>query len=49
MWLRRDGPYGHTTFNYRRYGVLMLVGGGVGIAPIIGMLKDIYGEGDKAS
>jgi NAD(P)H-flavin reductase len=41
-WIRRDGPYGHLDFDYRRYGVLVLVGGGVGIAPIIGILKDIY-------
>jgi len=27
----------------------MLVGGGVGIAPIIGLLKDIYGPSRKAS
>ena len=49
VWVRRDGPYGYNKFDYRRYGVLMLVGGGVGIAPIIGLLKDIYGPSRKAS
>jgi len=42
-WIRSDGPYGVHHFNYRRYGVLILVGGGVGITPVIGMLKDLYG------
>lgn len=40
--VRSDGPYGYLDFNYRRYGVLMLVGGGIGITPIISILRDIY-------
>lgn len=42
-WIRADGPYGVHDFNYRRYEVLVLAGGGVGITPVVGMLKDIYG------
>eukprot|EP00041_Stephanoeca_diplocostata_P006252 m.78999 g.78999 ORF g.78999 m.78999 type:complete len:290 (-) comp16261_c0_seq2:420-1289(-) len=42
-WIRADGPYGVHDFNYRRYEVLVLAGGGVGITPVIGLLKDIYG------
>ena len=42
-WVRVDGPYGHLGFNYRRYGTLLLVGGGIGITPIMSILKDIYG------
>jgi NAD(P)H-flavin reductase len=45
MTSRTQGPYGAPQFKYREYGVLVLVGGGVGIAPIIGMLKDIYHDG----
>ena len=41
-WVLRDGPYGKLDFDYRRYGVVVLVGGGVGMNPIIGILKDIY-------
>ena len=42
--VRCDGPYGDLSFNYRRYGNLLLVGGGIGITPIISVLKDIYGN-----
>jgi len=42
--VRSDGPYGYLDFNYRRYGVLVLVGGGIGITPVISLLKDIYGD-----
>ena len=45
-WIRFDGPYGCQDFNYRRYPVLLLVGGGIGITPILGMLKDIYKVGN---
>ena len=40
--IRVDGPYGNLSFNYRRYGSLVLVGGGIGITPIISIIKDIY-------
>ena len=44
FWPKRD----RARFNYRRYGVLNLVGGGVGITPIIGLVKDIYlGDGAR--
>jgi predicted ferric reductase len=43
--IRCDGPYGDLSFNYRRYGNLLLVGGGIGITPIISVLKDIFGDG----
>ena len=45
-YIRIDGPYGLQDFNYRRYPVLVLVGGGVGITPVLGMLKDLYNCGD---
>jgi NAD(P)H-flavin reductase len=43
--IRVDGPYGRHDFNYRRFPCVMLVGGGVGITPVIGMLKDLYNVG----
>lgn len=45
-WVKIDGPYGVHDFNMRRYPQLMLVGGGVGITPVIGMLKDLYNVGN---
>ena len=48
-WIRFDGPYGNQDFNYRRYPVLLLTGGGIGITPIMGMLKDIYLVGNYGS
>jgi predicted ferric reductase len=47
-YIRIDGPYGLQDFNYRRYPVLVLVGGGVGITPVLGMLKDLYNVGELA-
>jgi len=44
--IRVDGPYGNLSFNYRRYGSLVLVGGGIGITPIISIVKDIYEENE---
>lgn len=38
-WIRSDGPYGYLGFNYRRYGVLFLVGGGIGVTPVVSLLK----------
>eukprot|EP00808_Paulinella_micropora_P007076 g65712.t1 len=43
-----DGPYGNLGFNLRRYPVLLLVGGGVGVTPILGILKDLYNVGNIA-
>jgi len=40
--IRVNGPYGTLPFNYRRYGSVLLVGGGIGITPILSVLKDIY-------
>jgi predicted ferric reductase len=45
-WIRFDGPYGVHDFNYRRYPVILLAGGGIGITPIMGILKDIYNVGN---
>lgn len=48
-WIRTDGPYGVPVSNHRRYPILLLCGGGVGITPIMGMLKDIYNVGQSLS
>ncbi len=41
-WIRIDGPYGVHNFDFRRYPVLVLVGGGVGITPVIGKKEMIH-------
>jgi predicted ferric reductase len=41
-WVLIDGPYGNQSFNYRCYGTILLAAGGIGVTPLIGMLKDIY-------
>jgi predicted ferric reductase len=48
-WIRTDGPYGCLDVATRRFPVLILVGGGIGVTPVIGMLKDIYNVGDLSS
>ena len=40
--LRVDGPYGSLSMRYQRYGRLLLIGGGVGITPLLAILKDVY-------
>ncbi|KAL7532574.1 hypothetical protein ACHAXR_009381 [Thalassiosira sp. AJA248-18] len=40
--IRIDGPYGNLSFNYRRYGSLVLVAGGIGITPLMSLIEDIY-------
>jgi NADPH oxidase len=45
-WVKIDGPYGVHDFNMRRYPQLVLCGGGVGITPVIGMMKDLYSVGN---
>eukprot|EP00808_Paulinella_micropora_P005213 g20428.t1 len=42
--LRCRGPYGIVRANHHRYDSLLLVAGGIGITPIMGVLKDIYGN-----
>jgi predicted ferric reductase len=42
FWVRVDGPYGHVTFDHRRFAYVLLVGAGVGVTPCIAALKDIY-------
>jgi len=43
--VRSDGPYGTLPFNHCRYGSIVFVAGGIGITPVISVLKDIYGAG----
>ena len=47
--IRSDGPYGSLPFNYRRYGSILFVAGGIGITPAMSILKDVYQNHTDAS
>lgn len=40
------GPYGNHRLTYRRFPVIVLVSGGIGVTPLISICKDIYRVGD---
>lgn len=42
-----DGPYGHFGGTGGDAGALVLVAGGVGLAPILGLLRDLRNRGDR--
>jgi predicted ferric reductase len=42
-----DGPYGNLTLERRRAGGIGLIAGGVGIAPLLGILRQLQSERDK--
>eukprot|EP00462_Mataza_sp_D1_P000106 CAMPEP_0175088646 /NCGR_PEP_ID=MMETSP0086_2-20121207/356_1 /TAXON_ID=136419 /ORGANISM="Unknown Unknown, Strain D1" /LENGTH=975 /DNA_ID=CAMNT_0016361087 /DNA_START=444 /DNA_END=3371 /DNA_ORIENTATION=- len=46
LLVRVDGPYGNHRFNYRRYHRMILVAGGVGITPLLGIVRDLFNIGD---
>ena len=45
LWIRVDGPYGNLRSNLRRFPNIVLVAGGIGFSPVIGILKDLYRTG----
>ena len=42
MYIRVDGPYGHLPFDPRTTPVAVYFAGGIGITPIIGILRHVY-------
>lgn len=42
-----DGPFGHFTLEAHKSDALLLIAGGVGIAPVIGILRDLVARGHK--
>jgi len=42
LWIRVDGPYGNLGLKLRRFPNIVLAAGGIGISPVIGMVKDLY-------
>jgi len=45
LWMRVDGPYGNYGVDFNRYPVKIFFAGGIGITPIISVLRGIYGIG----
>lgn len=41
-----DGPYGHFTLSDHPGGAVLLIAGGVGIAPVLGLLRDLVARRD---
>ncbi len=41
-----DGPYGEFTLATHEADAVLLIGGGVGIAPVLGLLRDMVARGD---
>lgn len=42
IYVRYDGPYGNLSLNYHRFTHVLLVVGGIGITPVVGILKHIF-------
>lgn len=40
--MRIDSPYGRLPMRYKSYSQLVLVGGGVGVTPLVSILKDVF-------
>jgi predicted ferric reductase len=47
LTVRVDGPYGNPQINYKRFPVLTLIAGGIGVTPCIGILRDLYATGER--
>ena len=49
VWAAMEGPYGSLDIAYGSYDVLCLVAGGVGITPVMAILKDIFRSGNASA
>ncbi len=47
VWVRVDGPYGNVGLDFGRHPVGVFVAGGVGITPIVGIVRSVYGLDDS--
>eukprot|EP00727_Mastigamoeba_balamuthi_P011185 m51a1_g669 Ferric reductase (785) ;mRNA; r:252805-255750 len=43
LWVRADGPYGHMTLDPADYHVAVLVAGGIGVTPMVAIVRSVYG------
>ena len=50
IFVRVDGPYGDLGWNEAQHPVAIIVAGGIGITPAIGLLRHLYGiDGERHS
>jgi len=45
-YIRVDGPYGNMNVQTRRHPVVVMVAGGIGITPVLGILRDAFRTGN---
>eukprot|EP00727_Mastigamoeba_balamuthi_P005148 m51a1_g14631 ferric reductase (1061) ;mRNA; f:19649-23783 len=43
LWVRADGPYGKMMLPVKSYRTVVLIAGGIGVTPMVSLLRDIYG------
>jgi len=47
VYIRTEGPYGDLNLNYRRFPFMLLYAGGIGITPVIGIVRDLFSQPNK--
>jgi len=47
LYVRAEGPYGDINLNYRRFPFMLLVCGGIGITPVMGIIRDCFSRPHK--